>query len=451
VCGALCFCNLCFQSADKPTPFSLRLRHFGTIVTVFSRQPELFAAILLIVGLAAVAPTAGDENGQSARARWRVLADAADGAFDDLSLLEAGLIASGVDDPALVAGYVNRFEELATGLSERRSADASAPEAAELAFQFLHERLLTGEYLSACTEVQHAFDRGDYNCVSATLLYQVLCRSHGLTPVAVAVSTHVRSRFAKHDMDVETTCDDWFTVRREDPSVQFLRTHLQTTRELSDVQLVSKIFYNRGVSQLEAKRFAEAFELLETSLELDPDDPLAVENWCAALNNWALAECDAARYEQALQLIAKGLAGDSDYAPFLANDLHIHQKWAMALCRRQQFARAVEVLNEAHARRPDVRLFDQGRFAVYQQWAGALFADQAYDQAWQLFEETAATHRSRPELKAFQTQALGQAIHSRIQSGNGSAAARLVQGGLRRLPDNAALLEQQRRLTKAAL
>jgi tetratricopeptide (TPR) repeat protein len=427
--------------------FPLGKEHFGTIVSVFCRQPGLFAAILLIVGVVAGAPTARCENAEPARPYLH----AADGKLDDLALLEAGLVASGVSDQELLTGYKNHFDELAADLAEQLPADATTPEAAEEAFRFLHDRLLTGEYISDCTEVQHAFDRGDYNCVSATLLYQSLCRRHGLTPVAVATATHVRSRFAEHDMDVETTCDSWFTVRREDPSVQFLRTHLQSTRELSDVQLVSKIFYNRGVSLLESRRFAEAFELLETSLELDPKDPLAVENWCASLNNWALAECDASRYEHAIELIVRGLARDSSYAPFLANDLHIHQKWAMALCQRQQFARAVEVLDRAHDRRPDIRLFDQGRFAIYRQWAAALLADQAFDEAWQLFDETVATHQARPEVRDFQSQALEGAVNTCIQSGDQSAAAEFVQAGLRRLPNNAALLEQQRRLTKGAL
>ncbi|MBP89497.1 MAG: hypothetical protein CMJ64_22770 [Planctomycetaceae bacterium] len=407
--------------------------------------------ILSTVGVVAVAPNALCETAEPVRVYSQVVDDAADGQLDDYSLLEAGLIASGISDVEQLADYKNRFEELAVVLGKQLPADPAAPAAAEKAFRFLHERLLTGNYLSECTEVQHAFDRGDYNCVSATLLYQVLCRRHGLAPIAVATTTHVRSRFAEHDMDVETTCDDWFTVRREDPSVQFLRSNLQTTRELSDVQLVGKVFYNRGVSLLESRHFPEALELLETSLQLDPNDSLAVENWCAALNNWALTECDAKRYEHAVELIEKGLAGDSAYAPLLANDLHVHQKWAMALCQQQQFARAAEVLGQAHVRRPDVSLFDQGRFAVYRQWAAVLFADQEYDRAWQLFEETAATHKARPELLEYQSQALEQAVDDLIESGNKSAATDFVQAGLRRLPNHAALLEQQRRLTKGTL
>lgn len=442
--GALRFCNLCFQSASNKCDPAPRV----TIVWIFRRHHRLFALTLAV--LWPVAPKVCLAANQSNDLAIQFLDDADDGRLDELSLLEAGLIASGVDDAAEIEDYRKRFEELASDLAKQLSDDMQTLAAAERAFGFLHERLLTGEYRAECTEVQAAFESGDYNCVSATLLYHCLCRQHGLDPTPVATNTHVRTRFTDQDMDVETTCNDWFDVVRQDPSALFLRSKLQATRELTDTQLVSKIYYNRGVTLLEEDQFADAVELLEMSLKLDNADQPAKANWCAALNNWALAECDAGQFEHAVELVRKGLDAHADYQPFLANDLHIHQKWAMALCTRRQFEEAAAAFETAHRRRPDVALFDQGRFAIYRQWADALFAARDYASAWRLFARTSKLATEHDAVARLQAEALHRAVDELMKAGNRAKAERLVRNGLRRLPRNPALQQQYRRLTKSA-
>lgn len=407
--------------------------------------------LLAVIGFVLVTPIRAAESNDPTRRQADLLRDAADGSFDKFTLLRAGFVASGVVDGEKLAEHQTSFDRLASILAERLPSEPTTREVATQVLGFLHDEVLVGDYYPTCTEVQHAFDRGDYNCVSATLLYQCLCRRLGLDPVAVATTTHVRSRFVDEQMDVETTCDDWFEAVSKDPSLQFLRLKLQETRELSDVQLVGKVFYNRGVSLLETKQFAAAIDLLDTALQLDPADQPASENRRAALNNWALAECDAGRFQRAAELVRQGLDEYPEYPLFLANDLHVHQRWAMALCVQQKFSRAVQVLDKAHARRPDVVLFDQGRFAIYRQWADHLLATGSYDEAWLLFEQSSEGHTGRSGVAAFQSESLAHAIDELLRDDRQDGAERLVRQGLRRIPDNAALLEQQRRLTKADL
>lgn len=377
--------------------------------------------------------------------------DAADGHLNGFTLWEGALIASGVDDERHLDALQPLWAELTAAVGSQVDAASDAAESAEYVFDFLHHRLLRGTYRESCTEVTELLESGDYNCVSATVLYQCLCRAAGLSPFAVATATHVRTRFASDEVfDVETTCRDWFAIARRDASAQFIRVEVQATRPLTDVQLLGKIFYNRAVTLLEQRQYAAAVQLLQQSLRLDPQDPLAQENLLAGVNNWALAECDAGRYAFAAALVTDGLAADPRYGPFLTNDVHIHQQWAAALCRQHRFEEALKRLDAAFARRPDVALFDAGRFAVCAAWAETLLEEGRDDELWRLVVETQRRFPDRPEAVRGQQQAIRTAIASRLTN-RPADGVQLLRQALRRWPDEPWLREQARRLTAEAL
>ena len=328
--------------------------------------------ILAVLALTSIVGTIALGTEERGNLESQLYADASDGQLDQFTLLEAGLIASGVDARVVLTAYVERLNSHLERIpSTSVQTNAKASQAASI-LRFLHRELLIGNYDETCTEITRLLDEGDFNCVSATLLYQYLCRTRGLAPVAVATSTHVRSRFLESDIaDVETTCGQWFDLPGNSCQRQVAHPG-EPTRRLSDVELVGKIYYNRGVSLLEQRHFAAAIGRLRIARHFDPQDASADENLLAAINNWALDECSHGRFERASALITKGLAANPDYAPFAANDLHIHQQWAVHLCAEQRFEKAFTVLERAHQRRPEVELFDRGRFAVSAQWRHAL-------------------------------------------------------------------------------
>ena len=62
-------------------------------------------------------------------------------------------------------------------------------------------------------------------------------------------------------------------------------------RLLSEVELLGKFFYNRGVLQLQAGDIAEGTSLLRRSLLFNAQDDDARRNLAAGLNNWAVEHC----------------------------------------------------------------------------------------------------------------------------------------------------------------
>ncbi len=275
---------------------------------------------------------------------------------------------------ALVASGAAASEFEGTLQRWRQQLEAECVEDHVQLFRFLHDRVLTGDYQTDCSCLDETLRTGNYNCVTATILYMVLCDARQIETTAIAAGAHVFCRLAATDADVQTTCSAWF-------SQEFPPQFDEPRRALTRAQLVAKIYYNRGIQQLAHGRYAEAIDLFNTSIHLDPDDSFTRNNRAAAYNNWALALADTSEYASAVARIRRGLTYDPGFEPLLANDLHVHQLWLTSLCDQHDFARAIDVLQRAGDRRPDAAFFKQGQVEVYRRWAETLLSAGKVDEA----------------------------------------------------------------------
>ena len=407
------------------------------------------AGPVLLVVISTTTLHAAEENAPVlAPLQQRMLADAADGRFDSFSLLEAALIAGGADRGSDLGRYKLQLDEVAAHAKARIQPGAGLEEIAQIALETLHAKLLRGAYSAGCSRVQTTLDAGDYNCVTATVLFQALGEQIGLTAAAMAAPAHVYSRVTTDaPFDVETTCADWFAIdsaERRQLIGGGWRARLTTApraegasppaafanlRELKSTQLVGKIYYNQGVALLAERKFAAAVKALQKSLLLDDQDGAARDNLLAAFNNWALDECEQQRYEQAAAILARGAAIDPDYQPFYTNDLHIHQKWAQHLCGRYEFAAAVEVLRLGGQRCPQAAVFQRGKFSVYRAWIGWLLESDRVAAAIEVLEtlldETTAPHAEKVAL----AELVARHVERLQAGGRHDLASLLLDGG----------------------
>jgi len=300
--------------------------------------------------------------------------DAKDGKLDRFTLLEASLIAEGIHDADRIDHYRRQANQWTRELRRRGAARGDSSARAEKILTYLHDRVFTSGYNAQCSRVSRAIDDGRFNCVAATILFNQLSQQLGISTSAVAKPGHVWSRLeTRPTLDVQTTCPNWFEVlagrSRPDSADPRGREHPVddgSHRELTPLQLVAKIYYNRSVAELRRNQFAQAVVASQAGLLLDPHDAAAHNNLLAALNNWALLLCEKGDYTQAAAVAAYGLSIAPDYQPLTINDLHIHQKWVLSLCDQGLFDEALQVLQQAHQRRPDAELFDRGRHVVRQ-------------------------------------------------------------------------------------
>lgn len=272
----------------------------------------------------------------------QLASDCRDGRLDQFSFLEAGWIASGVTERAAKRRYQRRVDTIVSDLTSDLAQFDDTPQfdsdlaKAQQVHEYLHERLLTGRYQVTASELQGVFESGDFNCVSATLLYCHLCRELGLESEIVQWPDHVACRVIaitpqgqQQVIAVEATCRQWF----QDNVVASRAPHAFAVdrgpgQVLTATAALSLIDYNRGVIHLHEKRYQAALQASYRALRLAPANTAAWNNLLAAINNRALACCDRGDNRLALELLQRGQRLAPRYEAFAVNIRHVERRLA---------------------------------------------------------------------------------------------------------------------------
>jgi len=298
-------------------------------------SPYLLHRAPLLVGLAGVcslvlaaaADAQGREGPPVADVTRRLLDDAPDGRLDAFDLPTAALVASGVEDECELAGWLSDYyEKRAEALEHARS---TLPDARLLAIhRAMHERLLIGRYRSTASDLRLLLGQGDYNCLSAAVVFADLCREAGielefcLQPGHLYVRTpagggqHAGQRIEPASPRWQPSLGQHGGLERGPSSVELDGV----ARRLSTGELLAKLYYNRGLVRLAEHDYPAGLALLRISQVLDPADRDARQNLVAGLNNWAARCCRQRQYQEAARLIQQGLLVEPGYLPLRANE-----------------------------------------------------------------------------------------------------------------------------------
>ena len=313
--------------------------------------------------------------------------DARNGNWERFDLFRAAMIAEGIRDIERIRAYEARLDAL---VARVKAGGHTSPQALTRAlFEAMHRELLTRPYSLHCTELSKVMDTGHFNCVSATILFNCLAEKAGLDVVGLEIPGHALSRVRFNDgtyTNIETTAPTWFAMQSEqerqqavlervapvpaeanprtaqnavpaisEPAVDVTANH----REVSPVQLVAMIYYNRGVDFLAKGLHAEAAAANVKALYLDRNSEKAWTNLLVSLNNWAVL--DAAprgregqrEYCLALHLLDQGMALDPTFEKFPPNYVFIFHDWMRDLALLGRFEDARRVFAVAQERVPN--------------------------------------------------------------------------------------------------
>ena len=331
--------------------------------------------------------------------------DAIDSRWDRHTLIQAALIAGGVGNAKQLAEANARFDRLAERAALLIKAGDAPETIARKLFDFMHREILVNGYELECTDLAATLEHGKFNCVSSTVLFNCLASRFGLEAVGIELPGHAMSRLhlGGKNLDVETTCPAWFRLQHDpkrraaliaktigvDPQGPGIRPG----REVSAVELVAMIYYNRGVDLLTAHRFEEAAAANAKALRLDPSSETARGNLLATLNNWAIMAGAGHDYVKAIGLLEEGIKLDPHYETFAANYVHLYYQWAESLCARQEYAAALGVLGQADSATLGLDRLAQLQQRVYRRWARQMIEEGRSTQALQLLQTAEAGSR----------------------------------------------------------
>jgi tetratricopeptide (TPR) repeat protein len=257
----------------------------------------------------------------------------------------------------------------------------------------MHREILTSSYSLDCTELSKAMQTGHFNCVSATVLFNVLAEKAGLDVYALEMPGHALSRVRFPDggvMDIETTAPTWFAMQTDQerrqatlerivpalaatspataqnavaPPAVIAETELSANlREISAVQLVATIYYNIGVGLHAKKHYPEAAAANIKVLYLDKENGKAWTNLIASLNNWALNLADernGRQYDKAITILDRGVVLDPTYDGFRTNQTFVLYHWIYGLAMKGLFDDARQTYVGVQTRRLDNESFQK--------------------------------------------------------------------------------------------
>jgi hypothetical protein len=271
-----------------------------------------FTSCAVVVALCLACCVAASAEGLSALDE-ALLADARDGSLDRFDLPSACLVAGGVTDERDLAENRRRLRDACTGIVGAIPAPAPASERARHLFQAMHDQLLVGKYHRGASNLRRTLASGDYNCLSALVVYHELCSQAGVPLSLGAQPGHVFCQFG--NMRIEPTCRQGNPPALEGPP----------PREITPVQLAGRFYYNRGIELLQQRQFEGGVAALQAACILDPHDADARANLLAGLNNWALAISSDSEHAAAA-LVARGLAIEPDFPPLVASESYLRQR-----------------------------------------------------------------------------------------------------------------------------
>ena len=354
----------------------------------------------------------------------RLFDDATDRSLDQLTLLDAALIASGVVGEAALVEWRRRLDRRLDEVVAAVPARGGPRERGRALLETLHAKLL-GRYETRTTSLTEVLTEGRYNCVTATILYNHLAQRLGLLTRAVLLPSHVYTLVYTEEgpVEVETTSPHGFDPDRSSREyLRFLverelhRAHqrlgdgetgqapgVAPAAEIDDLTLISTILANRALVAAEGGDATLAIALLERAHRLAQPDRAALlrAHEASLVNGLALAAVEAGDHTGALRLIDAVLpgAGDESREVLMHNRYYCVGRLVQDALERGAHADAVALLDAALERDPARDKIRADRTVVYNAWGAALAQQRRFDQAARVIERGLVVSPGDPTLR----------------------------------------------------
>lgn len=271
---------------------------------------------------------------------------------ESFTLRQGGLIASGVTEPNLPAYYRvldNALQEMSSLSQIKDNAKRSSG-----IFDYMHSKLLK-QYQRSATTLDVALKQGQYNCLSSTLLYNILMEENQIPARTMVLPSHTYTLLSlgTNTIAVENTTPLGFDVANNQAAQDNLKK--LTGYSYQDAIREGEIVDKRG---LLAYTYANRAYFADQARQ----DYLAFQN---ALKAYAL-------YPQGKNIYTNVKSGFISYSYYLINT-------------RQDYTQAMAILEEALEHFPVKKDFIQNYSVALDRYLNFLIEKGEYNKAFEVF------------------------------------------------------------------
>jgi len=272
--------------------------------------------LLLPVVLSAQTPSLSDQ----------LVADIADHKLDDFSHIEAAFILSGVASEDSLQVYMQWYRDLVERIKQFRFDPIDRMSSANKVFNYIRTTLYDDYQRDSTTLLDIVKDRR-YNCVSSTLLYNMVCEDLGWTTQAFETPTHVYTLFTEFDQKVivENTHSMGFNIMKNldvyshylaqfYPQKQVYKIGLDRLyahenshgRTINNTELLGLLAYNQAYLAMKKGDYERAYEMVLVAQDFNRNSPSNVNFELHLYYKWGEERFAAGRFYDAFEVLADG-------------------------------------------------------------------------------------------------------------------------------------------------
>ena len=376
--------------------------------------------------------------------------DAADGRLTRFSFSNAALIASGVISQLSREVYLSKIEGILKRLKPYLRRNRDYFQRAKLIFLFLH-RYYFKRYNLYATDLHVTLNRGEYNCVSSSILYNIVGRIAGLDLRGIEVPDHTFSILYKglQHIDIETTTPVGFdsensreaalVVQRQTGFVYIPTRNRAKRREVSVIGQIALIYYNRGVILARQKRFDESTRNYVKALMLDKNLTSAIKNMIANFGNHGNQLSRQGYFREGIRKIQIALKIAPQDKTLRNNLIAVYHNWALHYIKRHHYRSAIQILQKAHRNFPEETVFLSDIAEVYYANAKRHYDREELTEALEILNQ-GIRENDHPKIRKFLENARSSlffsAAQEKIKTGNWEKAIEIFEQGLSVEPRN---------------
>jgi hypothetical protein len=262
-------------------------------------------------------------------ARKSLEEDIADGYLNDYSKIEAAFILSGITHSDSLQRYLNWYNELLTRIKMFPFKYNDPVGSAQSVFMYLHSAWLK-TYALESTTLADIVRNKEYNCVAATILYNIICEDLNWSCEAFETPTHVYTIFNnfRENLIVENTSSMGFDILKNlkayskylsqfYPKSEVLR--IGKGRIITNTELLGLLAYNRSYLAKKNKDYKAAYEYVLLAQQLNQDSRSNINFEVGLYYTWGKQLFSNKNFLAAFTVFADGFYRYPDNEVFLKN------------------------------------------------------------------------------------------------------------------------------------